>query len=268
MPVVAHGDVRIAYESHGSGPPVILNHSFLCSGAMWAPQVPALAARHRVINIDLRGHGASGPVHRPCNIYDLVDDTLAVMDHAGVDRAVWGGLSIGGMIALRAALTVPDRVAALILVDTDGGAETMWRRIKLMGLGGAVQAFGMRPALPEIGRSMFGATTRRTQRTLVKEWKRRFASVDVPSIVQIAGALRQRDDVVSRLSSVKVPALVLVGAEDVALPPPRSRRIATALPQATLHEIPGVGHLVSLEHPEAVTTAMVDFLNQVEGASR
>lgn len=268
MPTVTHGEVRITYESHGTGPSVVLNHSFLCTRAMWSPQVPALAAAHRVLNIDLRGHGASGPIRHPCSIYDLVGDTLAVMDHAGVDRAIWAGLSIGGMTALRAALTVPDRVTGLVLVDTDGGAETAWHRLKLFGMSWMGRALGMAPALPEVSRNMFGRTTRRTRPALVNEWKRRFASVDLPSMFQIAGALRQRDHVIPRLSTVKIPALVLVGLEDVALPPARSRRLAAALPNATLVELPETGHLASLEKPDAVTGAMMEFLGRVDSQGR
>ncbi|GMG88744.1 hypothetical protein MNKW57_30650 [Biformimicrobium ophioploci] len=72
-----------------------------------------LAQQYRVINIDLRGHGRSGAVSRPFSLYDLVMDVVAVLDSLDIHRAVWCGLSIGGMVAMRAALACPDRVAVL-----------------------------------------------------------------------------------------------------------------------------------------------------------
>ena len=111
MPSIERDCLKIHFEDLGSGPPVVLGHSFLCSGEMWSPQVPKLAERHRVINIDERGHGHSGKLSEPFDLYDMVDDVLAVLDHLGIKNAVWAGLSIGGMVALRAALAFPDHAA-------------------------------------------------------------------------------------------------------------------------------------------------------------
>lgn len=103
MPKLERNGIPLSYEVSGSGPPVVLGHSFLCSGEMWTPQVGPLALGYQVINPDLRGHGNSGVVDAPFDLYDLVDDVLAVLDHLAIERAVWAGLSIGGMVALRAA---------------------------------------------------------------------------------------------------------------------------------------------------------------------
>ena len=127
MPKLETNGVRIHYEEVGAGPPVVLGHSFLCSGEMWRPQIEPLAERHRVINIDHRGHGRSGALTNPFDLYDMVGDVTAVLDHLEVERAIWAGLSIGGMVAMRAAIAVPERVAGLILVDTDADAETSYK---------------------------------------------------------------------------------------------------------------------------------------------
>ena len=116
MAIAENRGQQIFFEDVGSGTPLVLGHSFLCSGAMWRGQVQALADRCRIVNIDLRGHGRSGPAHQPFSLYDAVGDVIAVLDLLGIGRAVWCGLSIGGMVAMRAALTHPDRVAALILL--------------------------------------------------------------------------------------------------------------------------------------------------------
>lgn len=256
----AHNQGRsIAYEDLGAGAPVVLLHSFLCSGRMWREQLPQLASARRVLNVDLRGHGLSDPVTRPFDLYDAVSDVVAVLDAAGVEKAVWCGLSIGGMIALRAALSCPERVSALALLDTDAGAEGAWRKLKYRAMGAGAQRLGIDPFLPSIARLMFGATTRREQPELVAEWKREFSSVHLPSILLCLEALVRRDSLLGRLSRIAVPALVLVGAEDRSLPPALSRRLHAALSDSTYVEIPAAGHLSALEQPAAVTDALMHF---------
>lgn len=260
MAVVHNQGVDIFYEDSGAGSPVVLGHSFLCSGRMWREQVPALAPRFRVVNPDLRGHGRSGHATRPFSLYDAVADVVAVLDQLGIERATWCGLSIGGMVALRAALTRPERVAGLILLDTDAGAETRLHKLRYRAMGAGASVLGVRPFLPPIARLMFGATTRRQNPMLVREWTREFAGVHVPSVVRCLDALMRRDSLLGRLHEIDVPALVLVGEEDRSLPPPLSRRIHDRLRRSTVRVIPAAGHLSALEQPAAVTEAMRGFL--------
>lgn len=260
MAVVQNQGLEIFFEDSGAGPPVILGHSLLCSGKMWREQVPALSARFRVINPDLRGHGRSGHVTRPFSLYDALSDVIAVLDQLAIERATWCGLSIGGMVALRAALTRPDRVAGLILLDTDAGPETGLGQLKYRAMGAGARAVGLRPFLPSIARLMFGATTRRQNPTLVSEWKRQFARLHVPSVLRCLEALMHRDSLLGRLEQIGVPALVLVGEEDRSLPPPLSRRIHDQLRLSKFGLIPAAGHLSSLERPAPVTDAILGFL--------
>ena len=95
VPVLLHQGQRLHYEVSGAGPALLLGHSFLCSGAMWHAQVTSLERRYRIVNPDLRGHGASAPITAPFTLYDAVDDALAILVHLQVARAVWIGLSIG-----------------------------------------------------------------------------------------------------------------------------------------------------------------------------
>jgi 3-oxoadipate enol-lactonase len=260
-------DVRIGFEVTGTGRPVLLGHSFLCDRSMWRHQVPHLAEQWQVVNIDARGHGASSRLRGPCTMDDLVADALAVADHLGIERAVWGGLSMGGMVAMGVALRAPERVSALMLLDTDSGSETAWRRFKYGALAQVVRMVGLGPVMGQVEAQMFGRTARRERPALVRDWSAGLMNrTDVPSILAINAALKARDDVTSHLKTVDVPALVLVGSEDVSTPPARARRLADALPNARLVQIPGVGHLSSLERPEDVTEAMLAFLDSMPPA--
>lgn len=260
MPQISSNGVDIHYETRGTGPPVVLLHSFLCSGSMWAGQVSTVAEMHRVINIDARGHGASGPAHAPFSLYDALDDVIAVLDTEHVDRCVWAGLSIGGMVALRAALRFPERVTGLLLLDTAAGIDPLRNRIKFRALGVAARLVGLRPLVPQTVHEMFGPTAQREQPELVRTWTESYVRADVPSALQMLRALRTRDDLTARLSEITIPAAVLVGAEDHSLPPRVAQQLADGLPNATYEEIPHAGHLTALEQPEAVSRAMLRFL--------
>jgi len=265
MPYLEHKGLSLYYEETGSGSVILLGHSFFCSGEMWRHQLPALAEAHRVVNVDYRGHGRSSPVREDFDLYDLVDDSLALLDHLGIEQAIWAGLSIGGMTAMRAALTTPERVRALILLDTDAGAERSWTQFKYHPMGAGTRLVGLRPFLPAVVKGMFGPTTCREKPDLVEEWKARFAAADTESIRHYLHLLMRRDSVVSRLGEIEVPSLIVVGAEDRALPPSISKRIHAGLPDSTLVEIPHAGHLCTLEQPEVVTAAMLEFLTHRVG---
>lgn len=264
MPAVIQEGTEIHYTLSGSGPPILLGHSFLCSRDMWAPQVGPLSERHLVINVDARGHGDSAPAPSGSTLDDMLADMLAVLDDVGTDSAIWAGLSMGGMVAMKAALETPERVRALILLDTDAGTESAFSRLKYALLARIAGLFGIRPVLPQVMRLMFGKTTLRERRTLSDEWRQRFASVDVPSIRNMVGTISGREDVTGRLGEITAPTLVIVGSEDTALPPECSLRIANEIPNAEYIAIEGAGHLSTLEQPELVTPTMLKFLAKLD----
>jgi len=263
MPSIDRNGVKIHFEDVGTGPPVVMGHSILCSGEMWVNQVPQLAERYRVINMDQRGHGRSVPATGPYELSDMVADAVAVLDHLEIERAVWAGLSMGGMVAMHAAIAEADRVSALILLDTHAGAENLYKKVKYRAMSLGSTAFGIRPFFPAVIPLLFGHTTRAENPALIEEWKVNFASIHVPSITRAVGALVKRPSIVGELANVKVPSLVIVGEEDASLPVPVSQEIANALPNASLVVIPGAGHLSALEKPEAVTKAMLGFLDSL-----
>lgn len=262
MPDIQHNGHTLHYRVSGTGQPVLLLHSFLCDGEMWSQQVGPLSEHYRVINIDIRGHGQSSAADSPLDIYDLVQDVVAVLDKEEIPSAVWAGLSIGGMIALRAALTVPERVSGLMLLDSHAGTETGFKKFKYRAMVAAARLFGIRPLLPKVAKLMFGTHTLQTQPELVQHWKEKFARMPLESIHNMVEALCARDSLKARLGDIQQPALVLVGDEDLSLPPPCSEKLAERLPNASLVIVEKAGHLSSLEQPAAVTEAMLQYLDK------
>ncbi len=227
---------------------------------MWAAQAEALAGSYRTVNVDLRGHGESSAAGTGLSMYDLVDDHLAVLDELGIDSAVWVGLSVGGMIALRAALTAPERVCALVLADTSAASEPKLPLLRYRAMGGVARLLGMKPLMGRVMALMIGSTTRRNNPRLVEEWRERISSIHVSSVLNLMGPLFGRDVLLDRLGEIRAPSLVLVGEEDEVQPPDRSREIARGVPNAELVVVPESGHLTAIEQPEVVTETIRDFL--------
>jgi len=260
MPFLERQRQRVFYEEMGSGPAIILGHSFLCSGEMWEKQVPVLAESWRVINIDYRGHGQSSTVEGSFGVSDLVDDTTAILDEVGIEQAVWAGLSMGGFAALRAALTVPERVRAIVVADASGAAESLYPKLKYRTLGLGARLVGMRPFVPLVTPIMFGHTTLKENRDLVDDWTPTFLSLDLSSVLQFLEAIVTRASLLDRLPEIDVPALIMVGEEDRAQPVFRALEMVEGIPGARLEVIPHAGHLSALEQPEAFNRALLDFL--------
>lgn len=260
MPSLTRNGVTIAYDVVGAGPCVVMTHSFLCDRTMFRHQVAALQDRYRVINIDLRGHGASGDASGPFTVYDLVDDVIAVLDQEGVHDAVWMGLSMGGFLSMRAALRHPARVRALALLDTDAGTESRFKAFKYGVLLFGLRVAGVKPLLSSLLPIFLGPTTRAQRPAVVAELEGAFMGMRIPSVANGIQAITTRDDIQAQLAEIRCPTLVLVGAEDEPTPVASAQAIAAAVPGATLVVVPASGHLSALETPEPVTRAVEALL--------
>ena len=124
MPFVTIDGQPLHYIDQGTGPAVLLAGSYLWDQAMWAPQIAALSQHYRVIALDLWGHGESGPLPAgTTSLDDIARQALALLDHLDIDRVTLVGLSVGGMWGVRLALSAPQRLNGLVLMDTYVGVE-------------------------------------------------------------------------------------------------------------------------------------------------
>ena len=125
MPIAeVNGQTLYFEDTGGSGPPVIFSHGLFMDHEMFAPQVEALKGKYRVITWDERGHGGTaGSTLSPFSYYNSANDLAALLKHLGIEKAVLAGMSQGGFLSMRAALTHPEIAKALILIDTQAGQE-------------------------------------------------------------------------------------------------------------------------------------------------
>jgi pimeloyl-ACP methyl ester carboxylesterase len=248
------GGVRVFYEvcgSPGGRTPVLLTHGYASSAQMWEPNLEALTAGRQVIVWDIRGHGRTDSPDDP-SLYteDLsVEDMAAVLDAAGAERAVVGGLSLGGYLSLAFNLRHPERVAALMLFDTGPGyrrdeAREDWNR-RVERRAAAFDARGL-DALgggPEVRHARH-----RSPAGLARAAR---------------GIMAQHDArIFGSLPSIAVPTLVVVGSEDTAFLAAADVMVAK-IPGATKAVIEGAGHASNVDQPEAFNRAVNEFLEAV-----
>jgi 3-oxoadipate enol-lactonase len=254
-----HADVngqRIYYEdTGGDGPPVILAHGFLMDHSMFDPQVEAFASDHRMITWDQRGFGQTEFDDQPFTYWESAKDLLGLMDHLGIDSAVVGGMSQGGFLALRAALLAPDRVRALILLDTAATAQSAERAAEEQGMADVWLTHGPVDEVTAAVADLIIAEPEESVRWIAK-WKARPKEL----MRQPVACLFGRDDVTDRLAEITCPAIVIHGVDDNALSMEDAEALAAELPGAgPVVKVPGA-HAANLTHPGAVNEALGGFL--------
>lgn len=252
---VINGRTVFYEDSGGDGPAVIFSHGFLMDHEMFAPQVTELSDAYRCITWDQRGHGAT-PAGGPFTYWDSADDALALLTHLGVERAAFAGMSQGGFVSLRAALRAPERVASLVLIDTQAGLE-------------APEAVPAYDAMLEEWTAHGPAVVQDLVAAIIlgegadaAPWFAKWAAMPTEALVDPYRCLMDRDDLSGRLGEIGAPAIVFHGDRDSAIPMERAEALCTGLAGCTgVVVVPGAGHASNLTHPEHVNPALRRFLD-------
>lgn len=262
MPLIAVNGTDLNYEDTGPDgrETLVFSHGLLMDLRMFDRQVEAFSNRYRIVRYDHRGQGGSArPKVRAIDLETLYDDAVALIEHLGIAPCHFAGLSMGGFVGLRLAARRPDLLRSVILLDTSAGAETeaaAYRKLNLVArwLGPRPVAGRVLPVL--FGRTFLSDPSRAGERAL---WRERLLELD-RSIWRAVNGVIERTGVEDELSAVAVPALILVGEEDLATPPEAAERIHAAIPQSRLVRITRCGHSSTIEAPEAVNRAISDHL--------
>ena len=248
----------IGYDEAGTGAPLVLLHAFPLDRTMWEPQLAALADVARVIVPDLPGFGESSPAEFAIEgVADVVATLLAEMN---IPKAVVGGLSMGGYVALAFARKHADKLSGLILADTRAGQDdtiAQANRTKAVALvnekGSAALFEGMVP-------KVLCDATRDGKPEIVKRMKSIAAGQRAVSVAAALAALRDRPDANPGLKAIAVPTLVLVGEYDAVTPPLAAANLSAQIRACKLVHIPDAGHLSNVENPDVFNAAVRAFL--------
>ncbi len=247
---------------------MVLAHGLLCSARLFDDVVPLLADDGlELIVPTFRDHPGSGVSPRPWELTDLVHDLCAVLDELGHEHALFAGFSMGGMTATRLAMRYPHRVDGLALLSTSAAPERRIDRAKFTVLAAGARVLGPRkPLLGEAVRILFHRDYIASQPDRVAAWRDDVSNLAPASVQRAVHAVAWRADIRAELDDLRVPAAVLVGADDHATPPRRAREIASLLGCDAPVEVPGVGHSTPMESPEAVADVIRQLVRRVDAA--
>lgn len=268
------GSRTLAYldsDPNGTGKPaLVLVHAFPLGAQMWEPQFRGGFEGWRLLAPDLRGFGGSTDERADGvepSIDDYADDIAAlVREVAGGRPVVLGGLSMGGYACLAVMRRTPALVRALVLADTRAGADSLEGRAGRKAMLTVLEHDGPQGVARDMMPKLLGATTR-AHNPGAEETVRLLIKRQSPAAIRDAvHRMMERPDSTALLPSIAIPVLVIVGEEDVITAPSESRAMAAALPNATLAQIAGAGHLVSLEQPQAFEAILEDFLDGLPAA--
>lgn len=250
-------------DTGGTGPVIVFSHGFLMDRTMFAPQVAALQAQYRCISWDQRGHGltASGRLS-PFDFYDSANDLSDLLSYLNIEKAILVGMSQGGFLTLRCALTNPDVVSALILIDTEAGVmppATITGNETLLA-GWIKDGFNA-----QLGDNIAGEIIGPTEPGWDGQayWTALWAATRFVNLIPSFNALIQRDDISSLLNTITQKTLVIHGDADIAVPIADGIALANGLPNSTFVKIPGAGHASCLTHSDLVNPAIFQFLSQL-----
>lgn len=255
--------MTLSFDDTATGLPVLLIHGFPLSRKMWRPQATALAkAGYRVITPDLPGFGESPPLSGSASMDAYADAVIGVLDRLKIDRAVVGGMSMGGYVLLDLLERYPQRLAAALFLVTRAAADDAAGRVRRGDLAGAVRG-GDREVVPDaFEKLLFAPGTPQKRPELVASVRK---LMDAAAPEGVAGgllAMRDRKDYLALLPTFHLPALVIGAAEDLAIPPSHAEALAAGLPDAELHIIANAGHMANLEQPEAFNRILLDYLQR------
>ena len=239
-------------------PWIVLSNSLGSNLSMWDGQIEILTRKYRVLRYDHRGHGASDVPEGPYSFDLLVSDVIGLMDHFGIRKADWMGLSMGAMTGMGLAIHHPDRFGRMVLADARADApdmfKAMWdQRISIVGEGGteAIADGTLGMWLTEDWRAANPEATAKVRAMIT--------ATDPKGYVACCRGLKDLD-YLRHLGQVSLPILYLGGSEDKGAAPDVMREMARATPGAAFVEIPNAGHVANINRPEAFNAAVAAFL--------
>jgi len=244
----------------GEGTPILWIHGFPFASSIYESQLTIRNVRH--VMPDLPGFGQSRPPIAEASGGEVSMDTYArlmldLLDHRGIDRAVFAGLSMGGYICFAMARLAPKRMRGLILIDTRETADTEETRKGRYDSIAKVKQAGVKPIVDSMLPKMLTPHAPREMRDRLREI---MSSASPEGVIAALGAMATRPDSSPLLPEIQVPTLILVGEQDPITPPSDSERMAASIPGARLVRIPGAAHVSNFEKAGEVNRAVAGFV--------
>jgi pimeloyl-ACP methyl ester carboxylesterase len=238
---------------------LVLLHAFPFDSRMFDSVRTDLSAAATMLTPDLRGFGSGPPLGDATpDLALLADDVVDAMDAAGMDRAVLGGVSMGGYVALALLRRHPERVKGLVLVDTRSGPDDAAAVERRQGVAARADGGDVASGPDAIAPLVAAGSADDIRATLATIAD----SIPAATIAWAQRAMAGRPDSTAVLAAASVPVLIVVGEDDAVTPPAAAHEMAAAARDAELVELPGAGHLTPAEDPEGFAVVVLDWLSR------
>ena len=253
---------RVGIDVRGEGIPLLLIHGFPLHRGMFAPQLEELSQVAKVITFDVPGVGESesGPV----SMDDIADLAAAVLTDQGINRAIVGGVSMGGYASFAFARRHPERLLGLLLADTRAAADSDAAKQGRAETIQLVRETGVTAAAEKMVPGWFGPSTLQGRPKVVRQARTLVEAAPAEAVILMLQALADRPDSTPGLAEIQVPTLVISGEEDPMIPVVEMRDWAALIPDARHVVIPLTGHLPNLEEPAVFDEAVKIFLKTMK----
>jgi 3-oxoadipate enol-lactonase len=263
MSFIRVDDIQLAYTDTGLGQPVVLLHGYPFNRSLWTEQVSALSNSYRVITPDLRGLGESDARPGPATMNRMAQDVVELLDQLEISRAVVGGLSMGGYVALAFYKQFRSRVRALVLADTRAQADTEEGKQTRFQQAEKALAEGMAGIADSMLPKLLTPETVSKRPEIVKRVRDMMLKTKPEGAAGALLGMAERDDQTPLLSQITCPALILVGREDPITPVQDSEKMNREIAGSRLVVIDNAAHVSNLERTEQFNDELVQFLNSL-----
>jgi len=260
-------NLRLFFLDEGAGEkaaraPLLFVHGFPLNHETWSSQIQTLSATHRVIAPDLRGHGKSEAPPGPYTMEQMADDLKALMDARRCGPVMMIGHSMGGYITFAFLRRYPKLVAGFGLVCTRPGADTPEGKTNRENLAQRVEKDGSIAVVDAMFPKMLAPTAYAEQLEVSENVRRMMLATPVAGIAGASRGMALRSDSSDLLPTIKVPTLIITGANDQLISPKESESMAKQIPNSSLHIISSAGHLPSMEKAGKVNRILREFLTK------
>jgi pimeloyl-ACP methyl ester carboxylesterase len=250
-----------AYRAEGEGEPIVLIHGVGMNKDVWAPQLNAFAATHRVVVYDMLGHGGSPLPPAEPTLSDYAGQLRRLLDALGIDRANIVGHSMGSLVALAFALAHPGRVLRLVALNAVYD-RTPQQRAAIEARAATLAQEGLGATLDGTLARWFGKAEGRAPAEKARQVRAWLEAVDPVGYARTYGLFATSDDAfVGQLDRLAMPALFLTGEHDLNSSPEMSRRMAAIAANGVAQVVPGERHMMSFTSPETINPILRHFLS-------